>query len=808
MTFHSRTLTEERYDKRMERTARDMGFGSTDGALAIVEKYLDETHKAILETLNDNSKTPKDIRELISEVDPYVLTLVVMQYALTSVAQCDNMTKTIRLLGNALEREVYANGMRNHDGKMYSRIEARVRKTHGSLKYRKQAFRSIAQKAGYKFKGWTDKERCKAGVWLLGCVLDGSVFVLGESDLTGRYVTITEEALAVSDKMVSVMMDRAPLLMPNLTKPDDWTSLERTIDGYRVRLVRRHDRVTQSVLERAIKTGQLGRVLEAVNAAQSVSYRVNEPILDVIEGAYKAGLMIEGLPPANDIPIPEPDVPWDTMDQKLRRVWMKRRSDTKDLNRSFIGQRLTLERDIETARHIGSNPFWTVLNLDYRGRVYGVPSFNFQRQDYVRSLFRFSDGKALGRDGLQWLKVHLANCGDFGKVSKRPFASRIVWVDTNISHILKVANYPFERSPLNTDPWWFSADKPFMFLAACMELRNALLHPTGPENYPSSLPVSFDGSCSGLQHLCAMTRAEEGLLVNLGHTEQPQDVYQVVADIAAERVKQDLDNAELRFLAERALAHGVNRSLVKRNVMTYSYSSKKFGMAQQQLEDTMKPLEYRVLAGDLPEHPFGADNGYSASRYLASIIYDTIESVVSKPAEAMRFLQGIARTLAHEGKPLVWTTPLGFPVVLRYPVMDTTRLSLFLHDRGVKLRVMPATLVEGKGIDKARAANAVAPSFVHSMDACHLHMVALRATQEGMSLALVHDSFGCHAADADKFRDIIREEFVSLYSEDVLAEVLREATEQVSTNRHRLPTLPTYGSLDIKKVLDAEYAFA
>jgi DNA-directed RNA polymerase len=140
--------------------------------------------------------------------------------------------------------------------------------------------------------------------------------------------------------------------------------------------------------------------------------------------------------------------------------------------------------------------------------------------------------------------------------------------------------------------------------------------------------------------------------------------------------------------------------------------------------------------------------------------------------------------------------------------MDTTRLSLFLHDRGVKIRVMPATLVEGKGIDKARAANAVAPSFVHSMDACHLHLVCLKATQAGMSLALVHDSFGCHAADAEKFRDIIRGEFFNLYSEDVLADILTEATAQVSTNKHRLPSLPTYGSLDLKKVYDAEYAFA
>jgi DNA-directed RNA polymerase len=57
--------------------------------------------------------------------------------------------------------------------------------------------------------------------------------------------------------------------------------------------------------------------------------------------------------------------------------------------------------------------------------------------------------------------------------------------------------------------------------------------------YVSSLPVSFDGSCSGLQHLCAMTRAREGELVNLTPHEVPQDVYQEVADRVKARLEKE-----------------------------------------------------------------------------------------------------------------------------------------------------------------------------------------------------------------------------------------------------------------------------
>lgn len=810
MAFDSRSLTEDRYAARTERTIRDMGFGATDGALAIVNRYLNDIHKVIVETLNDNTKTHKTIREAITDIDSEVLSLLSIQITLGCVASCKTLSQTTYELGKHVEQEAYAVGLKKHDGRLLSRIEAKVRKRHGSLKYRKQAFRSAAKRAGYKFSGWSGEERFRVGTWLLGCVLtEGSPFVLCESEAQGPYVTITEEALSISDRMVTEMMNRRPILLPSLSKPEDWTTSQMTIDGYRVDLVRKHDKFTQSVIRAAISDGRLGRVLEALNAAQSVSYRVNEPILAAIKWCYERGVEVDGLPPSRDVDIPRPDQEWDTLTPDEQKVWRKRISDTKDLNRSFIGQRLTLERDLATADYLGSKPFWTVLNLDYRGRVYGVPSFNFQRQDYVRSLFLFSEGKPLGKDGLYWLKVHVANTGDFGKVSKRPFDERVKWVDDNLDHIMKAANDPFRRY-LNQDPWWLSADKPFMFLAACMELRDAYDAKGGPTAYESSLPISFDGSCSGLQHLCAMTRAEEGILVNLGPTEQPQDVYQVVADLVSNRVKQDLDDPRFGFLAERAMAYGINRGLVKRNVMTYSYSSKKFGMAQQQLEDTMKPLEYKVLAGELKEHPFGADNGYSASRYLASVVYDAIEAVVSKPAEAMRFLQQIARTLAHEGKPLIWHTPLGFPVVLRYPVENIKRLSLWLYDKGVKVRYMPRFQDEqpASGIDKTRAANAVAPSFVHSMDACHLHLVCLAASKEGMSLALVHDSFGCHAADAERFRTLIKEEFIYLYAHDVLRLILEEAGLQVSTNHHRLPELPKYGRLDLDEVMNADYAFA
>ena len=65
----------------------------------------------------------------------------------------------------------------------------------------------------------------------------------------------------------------------------------------------------------------------------------------------------------------------------------------------------------------------------------------------------------------------------------------------------------------------------------------------------------------------------------------------------------------------------------------------------------------------------------------------------------------------------------------------------------------------------------------HACDAAHLMLTVNAAVAEGItSIATVHDSFGCLPSQAERFRRIIREQFVRMYEEhDVLAEVLERA---------------------------------
>jgi DNA-directed RNA polymerase len=118
--------------------------------------------------------------------------------------------------------------------------------------------------------------------------------------------------------------------------------------------------------------------------------------------------------------------------------------------------------------------------------------------------------------------------------------------------------------------------------------------------------------------------------------------------------------------------------------------------------------------------------------------------------------------------------------------------------------------MESEGLCSRSQVNGVAPNFVHSLDAAHLQAVALRGKQEGIKhLAVIHDSFGTHAADTGRLSRILRETFVEQYSEDVLGKFYEEMKEQLGEElAAQLPPPPKFGSLDLNLILEAEYTFA
>lgn len=823
-----------RFLKRQERVAEDQGQSEREANLKMTRDCLplltQAFERAVPELNNKGAGRTPVAFSYLQHLEADLIARVTLSALFNSISKADHLQNTLVHLGRLLESELWSKALSAYDTSLHNRLVTRVNRVHGNTKYRQKAIRATAAKQGFKEEPWTDDLRVTVAGPCLNVALAelSDIFQLTtvhKGRKTLRAVKLTDaafEELMATEELLSWMQ---PVFTPMVVPPRPWESF--TTGCYhtpelacRVPLIRSRDRARRKLTEEAIADGLMSPCLEALNAIQATPWAINERVLEVVLWAWDQQLTdISKFPRNSHLSLPERPENYEELKATEQKAWRIRRSEIIERNRGIDAERITVIQDLRTARELlDHEAFWVPHNLDFRGRVYPVCHFNQQRTDYVKALMEFAEGKPLGEHGAYWLAVHLANCGDFDKISKRSLDERVQWVEDNVAMIESIAADPY------TNTQWMQADKPFQFLAACVDFEGYLRHGSA---HVSHLPIALDGSNSGLQHYSAALRSTEGALVNLVPSERPADIYQSVADLVSKAVKADADKGDT--LAGKVIAQGITRSLVKRNVMTFAYSSGQFGFKQQLLSDVMGPLALKVMAGELEEHPYAidGDGGYLAAGYLAKQSWQAVNSLVHKASEGMRWFQSVAQGLAHEAKPLIWYTPVGLPVMHRYDEFDYKRVKLFLHDRSVTLdkkttedridsegRLLKNVKLEvrtkPKGtIDKRKARNAVAPNIIHSLDAAHLMLAVLDATDCGItSFSMIHDSFATHASDTPVFFQVIREAFVNMYEQYDPFEAIRTEALEAIDDKARIQPVPEKGTLDLHGVIDSLYAFA
>ncbi|MGM5019253.1 DNA-directed RNA polymerase [Tardiphaga sp. 367_B4_N1_1] len=843
------TEADRKVAKREARAERNAGFGSTIGGLSITSNYLSQVTLGVTEALSGPRPRSNTydfrLQRLLRSLDPEVIALALLQASLRAAGTMTApMRSAVLDIGTALNNELWAAKLLQTDAKLARKISKAVKEKYGSVELRQNAAKRMAAKGdadgnAFTMQEWSLHERVHAGTWGMNLLLQTmpEVFELADPETFkgDRVWRITEQGREMAKAAVTEMVLRSPVYQPRTEAPKPWDSFvmrvaqdDRTLD--RSQLLRTFHKDVMSAARHGIRTGTMAPALKGLNALQAVPFKINTWIMDVIAKCYEHGIKVEGLPRLKDLDVPKrmADEDFVELDVGERRLLSKTIRGLKKANRANDADTVQYAEDMETALRTADAPrFYTPMNWDWRTRTYALTRFNFQREDRVRSMFLFANGKPIGDEGIWWLKVHVANCGAFkGEdkigIDKKPFEERVKWIDDNLDDLRDYVKRPLYRTE------WTQADSPFLFLAGCRELVQAI---DVGASYVTHMPTSWDGACNGLQHLCLMTRDPQGRLVNLTNNAAPLDIYNVIAELAKKLIEEDIGNMEpfgkpddnrperktwatFDKLARMSVAFGIDRKLVKRNVMTFSYASKEFGMSEQHFEDTMAPLELKLLKKEITNHPFGDDEDEwrLAARYLAKRVLAAIKEVVKLPAEAMEFMQKLAKLLAHEGKPLRWVTPAGVTCINRYHESTTQRVELFCYDKGVKRRT-ELTIATGleKPIAKEKAAAGIAANFTHSMDASHLLLSVGVAADEGITdIATVHDSFGCLACDAPRFLHIIRETLMRMYADhDILSELLESARADLTpASQEKLPQLPEKGTLELKELLNAKYAFA
>jgi DNA-directed RNA polymerase len=820
--------------KRDKRQAASFGKGSTSAAMALSRKHLVRLTEYLTEKwkvyLHANDKE-YNLERMLRQLDPELVALVCLQTGLHVVAtRPKKQVKAFKVFADNLEAECFRAGLMKANKKLADRASKYAEQRHANQKMRHAAARAVAKKAGFTSEEWSEEERVTAGVWCSNLLTQALPDVFLWEDFTEwnkslgvpekyRVLTVSEEAHGFMADAIKDMIIRRPVWLPRLTPPSPWVSYrQRPSEDTRVlteaSLMKAYNNDQVADIKRAIADGTMAPALKGINTLQAVPFKINTWLLGVMDQVQANGIVVPGFTVADKVEVPPKlnEEQWQALGQDERKLASEERYSAQKLNRQRHSDLTLLALDMAEAHRLAEAPeFYMGMTMDFRGRVYPLPRFNFQRGDHVRSLFLFKNGLPIGEKGTHWLRVHVANCwaqkapGDDTGLDKKPIAERVQWTKDNEEALTAIA-----EDPLN-NLVWTKADSPFLFLAACSELSAALAQ--GPA-YVCSLPVSFDGSCSGLQHMAGAMRAEEGRYVNLTDNEVPQDIYAIVAKVARRMVEEDAEGQDekKRHFAKLFLSYkdgkGIDRKLLKRSTMTFCYSSEANGMGDQFFEDLMAPLQADAVRNKTPHHFGTVKEQAAAARYMGRVAYAAITEVVRKPAEAMDFLKAVAGVMAHEGKPVRWVTPAGIPCINRYHASKTKTLELWLHNE--RLQLVVATGNEAPLL-KRKCQQSIAPNWVHSLDAAHLLLTVGACADEGITdIVTVHDSFGCLPAHADRFNQIIREQFVLMYQgDDQLSTLRTTASAQLSeANQKRLPPLPSKGELELTEVHRAKYAFA
>ena len=725
-------------------------------------------------------------------------------------------------IGNAVQDESIAESMMsNRNPGVWKGLSAQDRSMKlAYLIKRKQPHDSLAKMIydtdtpdrPKRDQAWSNVIKAKVGAVLLSNLIQAAkIKTIRQSEETGEVLDEVQPVLwnsyqYESGKRVGVLLMNAALSakltrepvssalsknLPMVVEPVPWTGYKRggfiLYPKHVVRIAAGQDQLRRYI-RAASEHGDMNQVFASLDVLGRTPWRINRGVYNVMVEAWNTGQPIAKLAPENP-QYEYPLEPESSEDNEARKRWAFRMKEINHEKAGFHSQRCFQNFILEVARAYLKETFYFPHNVDFRGRAYPIsPYLNHMGADNSRGLLMFGKGKELGSAGLSWLKVHLANVFGFDKASideRRDFTT---------NHLSDI--YDSASRPLQGEKWWLKAEDPWQCLAACMELKNAFESPD-PAKFVSYLPIHQDGTCNGLQHYAALGGDAIGAKqVNLEPGDRPSDIYTAVASIVKSEVAAE---AAQGSEVARLLDGKLTRKVVKQTVMTNVYGVT-FRGAKLQVKRQLQDL--------LPDFPQTYDMNLNiASSYIAQKIFKALSAMfsgahdiqywlgecASRICEALspdqvewieRNVSGKADTSAYSSRPtneakntneqmrfkttVIWTTPLKMPVVQPYRTGAT---------REVTTRLQSITISEPGASDevsKRKQLQAFPPNFIHSLDATHMMLSALKCDELGLTFAAVHDSFWTHAADVDTMNGVLRDAFIKMHSENIIGRLAAE----------------------------------
>tara|TARA_S200002703_G_scaffold4693_2_gene5829 strand:- start:22596 stop:24941 length:2346 start_codon:yes stop_codon:yes gene_type:complete len=697
---------------------------------------------------------------------------------ITLQAVIDNISETIPLsfvlgkLGANLETEHLARLLKAEHSEAYQ--EARNK----ALKAGKWGIRSHIRNAIFErsksvgLPAWNIDHRDHFSEWCLNVLRHHTGMVTIHGEGSRKEVSPTPELKDWIAAHIEKEQYFRPVFMPRVDPPKDWTGMRDggfTSSHWQPAIVRHRNDCGDIGFDDVGETAT-----GAVNKLQSVKWRINQPMMEMLEWAFKSDMEIGKLPRStlHDMSKVSNDQFY-AMTKPQRDEHVRSRKRLHQANDRIASKRYAALSSIGQCRLVKDQTIYFPMTMDYRGRMYMRPT-SPQGVDYMRCLFEFQEGKKLDNMGIEWLAVHGANLwGERGCKW-----TRVDWIRRHEEQIVRCAENPYDMK------WWHEAKKPWCFLAFCNDWKGVVEKGT---DHISHLPVQMDGSCNGAQILSLLlgdTTLASQCNVLPSKDQEPQDIYAA----ALEDTLDLLCEHEDVLLRDSWFKVGLDRDAIKGVVMNIPNGQSEYAAVESL-------VEYYDKYVDAGGNDFFGVGRRKACTQLAALIYQACDKIMGNVNLLRGRLELLVEVLHGESSdPIKWKSPSGFTVSQKF--IDETGHYIETLYNGERHRL--ASYYDCNDINVEKAKRAIMPNLIHSHDAAIAHKVVMQAGLD--SIATIHDCYMTHASDARHLNETILQVVHDTY---VGKDWLQDLGNQVG-----FPLPDIEGRGDLSGVLDSEYMFS
>ena len=809
-------------------TQTSVGRGLLSAMVPAVAKWLQLHNEHVKKQCRMVGQAEKEFNRLRSWVTEFTMAHIAVTVTLDSIGRGQTFRTPINSvqarIGKQIEDQAFIEMMAASDPFYFSRLQKwylhdPVRRYDKKVYAMRYNLENKMDGADWKFM--TEEEHISVGALALRAVMsipcnkaNKEGFFETKKIRTSKtkevcYLGYSKSGIMYRDKLQAMADEITYQPLPMICPPLPWSLKER--GGY----LQHPPRPYGDLIHSDNETVPSETALEALNRLQSQPFHVNEFILDTQLELIKKTHEIGSFRSFEKDSWKDEHFPVYTSEyiESLEKGSDEYKKVMRELTSAYQRQKLDEKeaanprRIVKMAEDLRDETFYTPYFFDSRLRVYPCTELGMTGGDYVKSLLVAANPLPVTEDTRRELLIAIATSGDFGKVSKKDYFTRMSWAEEYVT------TKDFHESiadPVGST-FWKTADEPFQFLSYCEEYYALYVAQTRDT---TRVFIGRDMSCSGIQFLSSLIGDEKAMqFVNVIPGDEPQDAYGEVARVARElltdpgwlavKIQKRRDNdakwnqqhpdrkREDRDVVEVDVSK-IDRSIVKTQVMVTGYG----GTYQSKRKYILEQLDEKKVE----LHP-GDRN------IVVAACIEAMDIAFPKYKELNDWFKEVVKAACEKDvDKLSWITPNGSVIVQDYriPLFATVKthaasgghyMQIMTDDQGVSY------IQTGYGDIKAgKHASAIAANFTHSLDSCMIHNGVIRLP-EWLNIQTVHDCAYSQPGYMEYVSPCFRKAFYGVVTTPVLESLLEE------NGIEELP-LPVRNNVDLSVCLTSPYMFS